>query len=223
MISHHHRTVFVHVPKCGGQSIEQAFLADLGLNWEMRAPLLLRPNGDPRVGPPRLAHLLARDYARFHYLSNELYQSYYSFSILRDPVARIVSLYNYMKLQDSNRRPMDFDTFLFEWLPKQLEWSDADSVQQNSASSSFFFVRPQADFVTDVDGTVMVKDLFLLEHIDSAFPVIQAKCQLHSALEHRNKSVTRISRSDLREDHIALIHTAYAADFSLISSCGAVA
>lgn len=221
MISHHHRTVFVHIPKCGGQSIEQAFLADLGLNWETRAPLLLRPNGDPRIGPPRLGHLLARDYARYHYISVELFQSYYSFSILRDPVARTLSFFNYMKLQDSHRQPIDFDTFLFKWLPKQLELSAADAVQQNSASSSFFFVRPQVDFITDVDGTVMVKDLFLLEHIDSAFPAIQARSQLQSALEHRNKSVTRISRSELREDHIALIQSAYAADFRLISSCRA--
>ena len=95
LISHSHKTVFVHVPKCGGQSIETAFLADLGLDWETRAPLLLRLNDNLRLGPPRLAHLIARDYARYHYLSDELFRSYYSFAILRDPVARTVSLYNF--------------------------------------------------------------------------------------------------------------------------------
>ena len=57
MISHPHRTVFVHIPKCGGQSIETAFLADLGLGWKSRAPLLMGANDRPELGPPRLSHL----------------------------------------------------------------------------------------------------------------------------------------------------------------------
>jgi len=43
MISHKHKTVFVHIPKVAGQSVEQMYLADLGLNWSERAVLLLRP------------------------------------------------------------------------------------------------------------------------------------------------------------------------------------
>ena len=62
MISHRHRCVFVHIPKVAGQSIEHVFLGWNGLNWKGRAPLLLRPNEDPRKGPPRLAHLRAQDY-----------------------------------------------------------------------------------------------------------------------------------------------------------------
>jgi hypothetical protein len=44
-----------------GRASSKPFLADLGLNWEMKAPLLLRPNDDPQIRPLRLAHLLARD------------------------------------------------------------------------------------------------------------------------------------------------------------------
>ena len=32
MISHEHKTVFIHIPKCGGQSVETCFLDDLGLS-----------------------------------------------------------------------------------------------------------------------------------------------------------------------------------------------
>lgn len=218
MISHHHRTVFIHIPKCGGQSIEQAFLSDLGLSWELRAPLLLRPNDEPRIGPPRLAHLLARDYARYHYLSAELFQSYYSFAVMREPVARTLSLFNYMKLVDASQRPIDFDTFLFKWLPKQLALSSAPPDQQNAPASSFFFVRPQIDFITADDGDVMVKDVFLLEDIKAAFSEIQAKAGLRNTLEHRNKSVQRVSRHELRPEHLAFMQSAYAADFDFISS-----
>ena len=54
VISHEHRCVFVHIPKCAGQSIETVFLEDLGLDWSNRSILLLRPNECPDIGPPRL-------------------------------------------------------------------------------------------------------------------------------------------------------------------------
>lgn len=218
MISHFHRTVFIHIPKCGGQSIEQAFLTDLGLTWELRAPLLLRPNDDARLGPPRLAHLLARDYARCHYISRALFESYYSFSVLRDPAARAVSLYNYMRIADQNQRPIDVDTFLFKWLARQMELRSAAPDQQNAATTSFHFVRPQVDFITDRDGALMVKDVFLLEHIRDGFPVIQKRAGLRSALEHRNKSVQHVSRSDLTPKQLDFIRDVYAADYAFIAT-----
>ena len=35
MISLFHETIFVHIPKCAGQSVEQAFLSDFELDSEM--------------------------------------------------------------------------------------------------------------------------------------------------------------------------------------------
>lgn len=218
MISHFHRTVFVHIPKCGGQSIESAFLSDLGLSWELRAPLLLRPNDQPRLGPPRLAHLLARDYVPYHYLSTELFEAYYSFSVLRDPVARVVSLYNYMKLVDAGQKPLGFDAFLLGWLPRQLELRSADVLQQYAPTSSFYFVRPQVDFITDGDGRVMVKDVFLLEEISKVFPLIQERATLRSALGHRNKSASVVKLSDLGTEHHRMIRQLYADDFAFIAT-----
>ncbi len=218
MISHFHRTVFVHIPKCGGQSIEQAFLTDLGLTWELRAPLLLRPNDDPRLGPPRLAHLLARDYARCHYISSELFDAYYSFAVLRDPAARAVSLYNYMRIADQSRKPIDIDTFLFKWMARQLEFRSAPVDQQNAPGHSFHFVRPQVDFITTRDGAVMVRDVFLLEQIKEDFPTIQSRSGLRSPLEHRNKSVQHVTRGDLNQAQLEFIREAYAPDYAFLAS-----
>lgn len=96
MISHHHKSVFVHIPKCGGQSIETAFLHDIGLDWRRRAPLLLRFNDNPDLGPPRLAHLLARDYVTMGYLPKDMFDSYFKFAVVRNPYRRIVSTYQYL-------------------------------------------------------------------------------------------------------------------------------
>lgn len=217
MISHFHRTVFVHIPKCGGQSIEAAFLSDLGLSWELRAPLLLRPNDNPRLGPPRLAHLLAREYARYHYLSDELFESYYTFAVLRDPAARAVSLFNYLKVMDARQKPLSFDVFLHEWLPRQLELRSASTVQQYNPASSFYFVRPQVDFVTDGKGKLLVKEVFLLEQIGSSFARIKQKAALRSDLEHRNKSTATVRQSDLTPEHHRMIRKLYEEDFAFIA------
>lgn len=217
VISHSHKTVFVHVPKCGGQSIETAFLTDLGLDWDTRAPLLLRQNDNPKLGPPRLAHLLARDYARYHYISDALFRSYYSFAVLRDPAARTVSLYNFLLARGMLRGAMSFDTFLFDWLPRQMQHRSARAEEQNAPAHGFFFVRPQVDFVTDQDGQLCVNDVFLLEHLARDYAVIQRKTGVRTALGHANRSVQTFRPEQLEPRHIDAIRQVYAADFAFIN------
>ena len=135
MLSHHHRTIFVHIPKCAGQSVETAFLFDLGLNWETRAPLLLRYNDMSQLGPPRLAHLVARDYVRYRYVPEDMFNSYYRFAIVRNPWSRTVALYRHL---DFN---MSFREFVGGWIAEQLAKGDA--------AEKYWFVRPQLEFVQD--------------------------------------------------------------------------
>ena len=95
MLSHEFRTIVVHVPKTGGQSVETVFLRKLGLSWEERARLLLRPNRDPALGPPRLAHLYASEYVALGYVSPQDFARYFKFSIVRNPWARAVSQFKF--------------------------------------------------------------------------------------------------------------------------------
>jgi len=99
MISMFPKTLFVHIPKCGGQSIETAFLQDLHLCFARHKKLLLclpRPETPERwPGPPRLAHLRARDYVGLDYVSKEFYSMMFSFAVVRDPFQRIYSHWKY--------------------------------------------------------------------------------------------------------------------------------
>ena len=77
--------VFVHVPKCAGQSVEMFFLNRIGLDWERRAPLLLRPNDVPALGPHLLAHLKAHEYVEKKWMTPLEFNEYFKFAFVRNP------------------------------------------------------------------------------------------------------------------------------------------
>ena len=84
MISKTHKTIFVHIPKVAGQSIETMFLEDLGPNWKARHRLLLRKKNTFEKGPKRLAHLTAGQYTEFNYITSEEFNQYFKF-VRSDP------------------------------------------------------------------------------------------------------------------------------------------
>ena len=173
MISHHHKCVFIHVPKVAGQSIEHVHLDQLDLSWENRAPLLLRSNDRPELGPPALAHLLAREYVPLRYMTQEQYDSYYSFAFVRNPWHRVVSFYKYLDYAQA----MDFRTFLDRAFRTDLY------------QDMHWFTRPQADFVFDRDGQLMVDFVGCFEHLKRDWAVVCADLGLGEvALPHVNKS-----------------------------------
>ncbi len=176
MISDRHRAIFVHIPKCAGQSVEMAFLSDNGLSWETRAPLLLRPNPDPARGPPRLAHLTAADYVACGHVSPKTFADYFTFSVVRDPWARAVSLYRHLAPNIS------FRDFAMRWLPEQLA--------APGEAPSFWFVRQQADFVTQGER-VVVNDILRFETLKEEFGRVVAATGLRSPLPHANRSEAR--------------------------------
>lgn len=151
MISHHHRAVFVHVPKTGGQSIEQVFLSLVGLDWETRAPLLLRPNDNPRLGPPRLAHLRAVDYVRCHYLPQDLFEAYFVFGFVRNPWDRVISLHRYLGFATT----LSLTDFVMGPL-------------RQGVLAGHWFLAPQFDFLSDA-GRLVVDFVGRFEHLQADF------------------------------------------------------
>lgn len=190
MISHKHRCVFVHIPKCGGQSVEHLFVQENCLTWDTRAGLLLRPNDDPRRGPPRLAHLTWQDYIKFGYISAELMHEYTTFSVVRNPYKRVQSLYGFLGYDAA----ISFERFVTEVLTKQIE----------GKGDLYWFVRPQHEYLCSEDGSVKVDQVIKLEEINKQLPRFLRSLGIEKqSIPHVNKAK---DRGTLRSIKARLLH-----------------
>ncbi|MGB3621370.1 MAG: sulfotransferase family 2 domain-containing protein, partial [Ketobacter sp.] len=171
MICKEFKCIFVHVPKAAGMSVEHYFLNLLGMTWETRAPLLLRPNDDPSKGPARLAHLYAEEYVKFGYISQEQFNEYYKFSFVRNPWARIVSEY---KFRHHNIR-FTFSDFIKHHLPEP------------GMDDAYRHIVPQYNFTHSPDGQCLVDYIGKFESLQNDFDVVAKQLGFaDSTLPHIN-------------------------------------
>ena len=194
MISHEHRCLFVHIPKCGGSSIEQVFVKLAGLNWKTRAPLLLGPNRQAERGPPRLAHLTAEQYVSCNHLPQSTFDEYFKFTFVRNPWARAVSIYYSTAY---NLYP-DFKSYV------------VDRFSRNSKHTSNWFSQPQSSFFLDQDGWPLVDFIGRLESINDDFLRVAQHLQLGEIhLPHRNKTKREGYREVIENDSTDYAYKAF--------------
>lgn len=173
MISHHHKCIFVHVPKAAGESVERAFIDDLGMAGESWRQLLLGANPYPSNGAPYLSHLTASDFVKLQYIPQQMYDDYFSFAVIRNPWARVVSTYRYLPIHTP------FQYFVQHLLPQEL-WTRL-----------YYFVRPQTEFVCDDDGNVIVDRVVRFENLLPEFYEVCDRVGLAHELPHVNDSADR--------------------------------
>jgi hypothetical protein len=175
MICREFGCIFVHIPKTAGQSIEHFFLNLLGMTWQERAPLLLRYNADPKLGPERLAHLTASEYVNCGYLNRVEYASYYKFTFVRNPWDRLVSEYKYRNYG----RSWGFKEFVKKHLPAP------------GMSDAYRHIMPQYEFIYDESGNLLVDFVGQFENLQSGFDLVCKEIGVGSRkLPHMNASTT---------------------------------
>ncbi|SFT89350.1 sulfotransferase family 2 domain-containing protein [Sedimentitalea nanhaiensis] len=180
MISHPRETLFVHIPKTGGQSVETVFLRDLGLSWRERDTLLLRHNDDRAKGPEKLAHLYASEYVALGHLEADRFARYLKFTIVRHPFDRVLSEYRYraaaMQRRSAGRDMPDLDAFL-----------QTDSSDEYSDLSRHLV--PQVRYIRDAQGRCLVDEVLRFEDLAQQIaPLFTRIFGAVRALPHHNKS-----------------------------------
>ncbi|MFY4765366.1 sulfotransferase family 2 domain-containing protein [Campylobacter sp. GB48] len=159
-----YKCIFIHVPKVAGSSIERViYQTDRWL----------------------VGHVKASDYVK---LDRNKFESYFSFSFVRNPYDRVVSAYHYLK-NDSpdpcdiewgklNIRDLEFEEFV-------LKLQDEEFKQKILTKNHFSF---QYEYLCDENMNVLVDFIGRFEQLNSDFKKILNILNRKDSLIHVNKS-----------------------------------
>ena len=151
------KSVFVHIPKCAGTSIGKAIYNDA-----------------------KIGHATAKDY---YYTNKSKFIEYYKFTIMRDPIERCYSAYNYLKSEKCTENDKkffkkhvakfnNFDDFVINGLKKY-------HVQK------FIHFKPQIDFIL-FNGVIMVDQIFSFNKLNQNYTYLKTKFKIKSKLKMLN-------------------------------------
>ena len=213
MISIKHKIIFIHIPKCAGQSIENIFLIDLGLNWEQRHPLLLRPRKGKEKGPERLAHLYAEEYFKFGYIPKEKYDKFFKFSIIRNPVDRILSEINYQRIPKKNSNNINGIESVEEYISKVIKLNKFSDLQRH--------ISPQVKFLHDSEtNKLLVDKVILFDELNHEVPkILQKKLKVFLEVPKINSSKNKLwVKEELTPRDISFLYDFYESDFKFLKN-----
>lgn len=156
-----HRYIFIHIPKCAGTALRDAL-------------------GDKQQNRIHLPYFAYRNACK------EYYNSFFKFTVVRNPFDRIVSVYAYLKaggnqfadkhFQDYfEQNNLTFEKFLFEYM----------DCQRLHAHSMF---RPQFSYIFDERETLMVDYVGKQEQLSEVLSDVTARLKLSGQLRKVNES-----------------------------------
>lgn len=179
MIFHNHKTIFVHIPKAGGTSIEDMLWPDKSTRTENDLWMgFVKPYYN-KYQTGGLQHLTSSQIRTE--IGEEIFNRYYKFSIVRNPWDKIVSQYVYMGKREDLRKfigmknKCSFEKYLQLITKKEhVQW------------------KKQLEFILDDNGDLLVDDVFKLENMADNVSQLSAKVGVDfSQLPHNNKGVRK--------------------------------
>lgn len=201
MLSTKHNTLFVHIPKCGGTSVESAIWEEHEKTEEnLWMGFLDQFHNKFQTGG--LQHLKAIQIRQ--YVGRKKFDSLFKFSIVRNPFARIVSQYLYMGSRADLREyiGMNVDDSFLSYLHKIQKRSHVQWQQQVS-------------FLYDYKGNLLVDLIIPLEQIDDLPDLLRKHTPINiQSIPRTNTHTAKYNYKDyLCEDSVAIISDLYLEDF----------
>ncbi len=179
------KTLFIHIPKTAGQSVEESLLTELAVPWSerrKRREYLMFHNPEDETLPASMAHLTAKQYLQHGYLTEEEFDSFFKFAFVRNPWDRLVSSYHYLGF--------DAKCSFAEFVQKR-------SKNPDKRTYGLHFIS-QSDFLEDENGEVCVDFVGRFESISADFLTVAEQLNLQSVdLPHRNQGNRRDSDPSL--------------------------
>jgi hypothetical protein len=183
--------LFIHIPKNAGTSIENMFLTnkiEIGRHK-------IENNVIENIGvnewhcPPKYRDLNFNDYI--------------AFCVVRHPIDRIISEFNYMHSIDWIEIPDDINKYVKEALGNNVDQFAFDG-----------HLIPQSEFIQDKYGNV-ITTILKFENLESELKLFMKKHRLKYKIEKANSSNKINSIKDLNSESLRLIKSFYKNDFVL--------
>tara|TARA_B100002019_G_scaffold206248_1_gene179016 strand:- start:3779 stop:4396 length:618 start_codon:yes stop_codon:yes gene_type:complete len=198
MISHHRKFIFLHIPKCGGTSIEASFSA-----WTN-----IYAQNYFFIGKNRQHFFLNQILDKYPECSN-----YFKFAFIRNPFSRIVSEYKYAKKESNNnhntksKMPLNLS---FQEFCQNLDYSLDHYCYK-------FHNKSLCDYLLNPDGSKTVDFIGRLESFQKDFDIICDKIGIQQKkLPHSFKSDYKKHYTEYYDDKTReIVAKKYAKDIEL--------
>lgn len=209
MISHKHKFIFIHIPKCAGSSIEMFFKVK---PFDWKTPNFEHLVGrDPETGI-HLQHATVNELKEHNYIPDELWKEYYSFALVRNPWSRAVSDYFWIKKDLKIRGTFE------EYLLKEGKFKEFFTNKKNPLYRGDHII-PQKDFVYN-DRKLMVNFVGRMEHLHEDFQIICKKINIpFTTLPHEKKGKKKHKHYShfYTDSQIKMVEDIYADDINLFN------
>jgi hypothetical protein len=214
-IIHSMKTIFIHIPKAGGTSIE-TILCDFPL---FRYQLVNKYNWYGNIKNDETKYEL--DHSTMAYLKRNCKyydNSYFSFAIVRNPYARLVSEYHYCKYQYSRfiKKLDSFKDFVYELKDK------FDYVLKNKESDHLYVSHylPQYLFTHNYRKIKIVNKIYKLENLNEEWSDICEILEIDKELvrTEKNASKFKYNYEDYYDDELkSIVYEMYKDDFEVFN------
>lgn len=191
-IYHHLKTIFVHVPKAAGTSIEKH----------------LRKTDKDVVG----GHTTALAYRRKY---PEEFATYFKFAVVRDPVDRFVSAYSYLKQMAVHAALNNQIVHNCESMGHFVEKAQASP----KILTDIVHLMPQHQFVCDQKGEILVDSVFRYENLENAWREICKRIGIPPDPLAKLNPSRRVAKEEITEDVVSLVRGVYARDYEIFAYC----
>lgn len=231
IISSSRKFIFVHTAKTAGDSITEALTPHLrASDFVVRNDFQIWLRRLRRQDPPAFAVLAKHSPAAEirAAVTPEVWEASYTFAFVRHPFDRTVSFYNFMKKKAEDRRRLQLRNVWYATPPGRSgdprAWAGGKAFAATNSFSEFIRhpalddaagMQPQATFLCDHDGRLIVDFVGRFEQLDVDFGTVQDAIGVpRSPLPRRNSSGWRAGSVELSADDRAYLAERFADDLA---------